>query len=73
MQLSTRLGGEDAADDVEKRVRQSLDAIKELDQETQALVRRCYQVATTGALAPATVFLVFALLAAFFIRERRLG
>ncbi|KAJ2905605.1 multidrug resistance protein fnx1 (MFS multidrug transporter) [Zalerion maritima] len=70
-QLAARLG--DDAGGIEDEVRKSLDAIKNLDPETQKIVRRCYQLATMGAFVPTTIFLIAALAASFFIREKRLG
>lgn len=76
-QLAARLGGGDgdgdAAREVEERVRQSIDYIRQLEPGVAAVVRRCYQVATMTVFASNAVFLVLALLAAFFVREKRVG
>jgi len=72
-QLALRLdNGEDAAL-IEERVRQSLDYIKELEPATAAIVRSCYQLATTTVFAANALFLALAFVATFFIREKRVG
>jgi hypothetical protein len=72
-QLASRLpNGEDAAL-IEERVRQSLEYINQLTPATAALVRKSYQVASTTVFAANAVPLTLALLATFFIREKRLG
>lgn len=76
-QLMTQLkgysGGDNDAEDIIDRVRRSLDTIKDLDPDLQAIVRRCYQLATMGSLVPVTVFLSLSFVAAVMIREKRLG
>ena len=71
-QLAARLG-DDVAGGVEEKVRRSLDAIADLDPDVQVVVRGCYRVATTALFVPTAAFLVCALVASCFIRERRLG
>jgi len=75
-QLFARLPPDSAggsAADIEERVRQSLDSINELEPAVAAVVRRCYQVATTAVFGANAVFLVLALVSACFIQEKRIG
>lgn len=72
-QLAARLGNGDAVWEIEERVRASLDYIKQLDPETAALVRRCYQIATIHVFGFQAVPMALAFLSAFFIKERTLG
>ncbi|KAI9166833.1 multidrug resistance [Paramyrothecium foliicola] len=71
-QLSARLPDGNEARDIEDKVRQSLDYIKELPPHLADKVRTSYQVATLGAFAPTLVFLSIAFLVAFWIREKSL-
>ncbi|TDZ31285.1 Vacuolar membrane amino acid uptake transporter fnx2 [Colletotrichum spinosum] len=72
-QLAARLSDGEEARRVEERVRESLDYIGELPAEVAGQVRASYQVAALGAMVPMTAFLVLALGATFFIREKTLG
>ncbi|KAM0286294.1 hypothetical protein ACHAQH_001025 [Verticillium albo-atrum] len=71
VELAARLG--DGAEGVIERVRESIDYIRELPPGVAGEVRESYRVATVGAMAPATVFLVLAFAATLFVRERALG
>ena len=46
MQLEARLGNGEDAESIVKRVRESLDYVKSLSPEVQAVVRQCYGIAT---------------------------
>jgi hypothetical protein len=72
-QLAARLKDGDQAREIEERVRESLDYIKELPPKIAEQVRTSYQMGTIGTLVPPTLFLVLALLATFWIREKALG
>ncbi|KAF4965029.1 hypothetical protein FSARC_7123 [Fusarium sarcochroum] len=71
-QLAARLPNGDEAREIEENVRQSLDYIKELPPHLAAQVRSSYQVATLGAIALITIYLVISFLMAFWIKERPL-
>ncbi|KAH6687168.1 multidrug resistance protein fnx1 [Plectosphaerella plurivora] len=66
-QLSARLG--DDAGNIEERVRESVDFIRELPPAVAYQVRESYRLATMSAMIPTTAFLVFGLLATLFIKE----
>ncbi|KAI5855583.1 major facilitator superfamily domain-containing protein [Durotheca rogersii] len=66
------LGGGDRAREIERRVRRSLDAIRELDPPVAAVVRACYSRAVRCAFVPVAILAAAALVAALFIREKRL-
>lgn len=72
-QLASRLGSGEAAWEIEQRVRESLDYIKELEPATADIVRRCYQIATIHVFGFQAVPMALAFAAAFFIREKSLG
>ncbi|KAF5017385.1 hypothetical protein F66182_10691 [Fusarium sp. NRRL 66182] len=71
-QLAARLPNGDEAREIEENVRQNLDYIKALPPNLADQVRSSYQVATLGALALISIYLVISLLAAFWIKERPL-
>lgn len=70
--LKRKLGGADRAREIEERVRQSLDYIRQLDPDVAAVVRRCYAVATQWAFVPAAVLAGLAIVSALFIKEKKL-
>lgn len=65
-------GGDDAAQRVEERVRESLDCIGELEPAVARVVRRCYQDAVVAVFVACSAFLIPAFVSAFFVRERGL-
>lgn len=71
-QLAARLPNGDEAREIEEKVRQSLDYIRELPPHIADQVRTSYQMATLGAYAPTLVFLAVAFLATFWIKEKSL-
>ncbi|KKA31180.1 hypothetical protein TD95_004472 [Thielaviopsis punctulata] len=71
-QLSLRLTGDDARE-IEDRVRQSLDYIKELPPFVAEQVRTSYQYGLLGAMVPTTAFLIFCFAATFLIKEKTIG
>lgn len=72
-QLAARLGSGEAAAEIEERVRESLDYIKELPPLTAEIVRRCYQVASMTVLGFSAFPMALAFVSSFFVRERSLG
>lgn len=70
IQLRTRLSSGDEARDIEDKVRQSLDYIKELPPHIANQVRSSYQVATLGAFALILVYLTASFLVTFWVKER---
>lgn len=72
-QLALRLGSGDEAWEIEERVRESLDYIKQLEPVTAELVRRCYQVAAIHVFGIQALPLALAFVSAFFIKEKSLG
>ncbi|KAI0180943.1 MFS general substrate transporter [Hypoxylon sp. FL1284] len=79
--LAGALGGGDNESDgdaqrrareIEEGVRQSLDYIRSLEPALADVVRRCYAVAVQWAFLPAALFALAAVLAAAFIREKKL-
>ena len=70
-QLAARLPND--AREIEERVRQSLDAIKDLAPEVAAEVRTSYMWGCVGAMVPTAGVLVLAFLATFFVREKVLA
>jgi MFS family permease len=72
-QLRENLKNGKEADEIVDRVRKSLDYIKNLDPHTRDIVRRCYQKATSASFGLCIAFVVAALLASFWIREKKLS
>ncbi|KAI1413734.1 MFS general substrate transporter [Hypoxylon sp. FL1857] len=71
--LADSLGDDsDRAREIEEGVRQSLDYIRKLEPALANIVRTCYAVAVQWAFLPVAVFGLCALLAAVWIRERKL-
>ncbi|KAH7162580.1 major facilitator superfamily domain-containing protein [Dactylonectria estremocensis] len=71
-QLAARLPSGDEARDIEDKVRQSLDYIKELPPHIADQVRSSYQVATLGAFALILAYLITSFLVTFWVKERTL-
>ncbi|CAM1505524.1 Fc.00g111610.m01.CDS01 [Cosmosporella sp. VM-42] len=71
-QLAARLPNGDEARDIEEKVRQSLDYIKELPPHLADQVRTSYQFATLGAFVPTLAYLAVAFLVTFWISEKSL-
>nr|QWW20882.1 MFS transporter [Cladonia macilenta] len=71
-QLRDRLRSGKDADQIVKRVRESLEYIKSLDPEIQVTVRHCYGIATRNGFALMLVLVSFAMISSWFIREKRL-
>lgn len=73
MQLAARLGDGDEALQIEERVRESLDFIKELGPELASIVRDCYRIAVSTVFGGNVVPVGLAFIAAFYIREKRVS
>lgn len=73
MQLRAKLDSEGDADEILKRVRQSLDYIKTLEPHTKLLVTKCYQKATNTAFGVSIFVIILAFLSTLFIQEKRLS
>ncbi|KAI6772201.1 hypothetical protein HG530_003159 [Fusarium avenaceum] len=71
-QLAARLPDGKEAREIEERVRQSLDYIKELPPHLAEQVRLSYQMATIGALVVTSVYVLASFLMAFWIKEKPL-
>ncbi|SPO00536.1 related to multidrug resistance protein [Cephalotrichum gorgonifer] len=69
-ELATRLGGGDAAREVEERVRQDLRAIGDLPAAVEWQVREAYRIAVGTALGPAVAVLAVAVVVTFFVKEK---
>ena len=72
-QLRERLRSEGEADKIVDRVRQSLNYLKKLEPHTRQIVRKCYQNATSASFGLSIAFAIGALLATFWIREKKLS
>ena len=59
-------------DVIVERVRKSLEYIKTLDPDMQALVRGCYEMATRGSYVLDLILVVGAIGASLFIKEKRI-
>ncbi|KAI2470401.1 MFS general substrate transporter [Annulohypoxylon bovei var. microspora] len=71
--LAASLGDDDnRAREIEEGVRQSLDYIRGLEPEIANIVRSCYAVAVQWAFVPVVIVAFSALLAAAWVRERKL-
>ncbi|PHH91922.1 hypothetical protein CDD83_9789 [Cordyceps sp. RAO-2017] len=71
LQLFARLDGNEAHQ-IEERVRESLDIIKQLPARMAEQVRSSYQVAILGAFAPTLLFLSACLCVTFLVKEKSL-
>ncbi|KAL9602439.1 MAG: hypothetical protein Q9219_001863 [cf. Caloplaca sp. 3 TL-2023] len=72
-QLRDRLSSGDDAEKIAQRVRQSLDYIKTLPPDVRGVVQKCYSNATRDGFGLMLGIVSFAMLSAWFIREKRLG
>ncbi|KAK7735910.1 hypothetical protein SLS53_007288 [Cytospora paraplurivora] len=72
-QLAARLGSGEAAWEIEERVRESLDYIKELPPVTADIVRRCYQLASMSVFAFQAFPMALAFASSFLLQEKSLG
>jgi hypothetical protein len=72
-QLRAKLDSEGDADEIVKRVRQSLDFIRTLEPHTKLIVTKCYQKATNTTFGVSVGVISCGLLATFFIIEKRLS
>ncbi|TLD14131.1 uncharacterized protein PgNI_04637 [Pyricularia grisea] len=70
-QLAAKLGDGDEALRIGERVRESLDYIGQLEPQLADVVRKSYRFGVAAVFMANTVFLFFALVAAFYIREKR--
>ncbi|KAI1488110.1 major facilitator superfamily domain-containing protein [Biscogniauxia mediterranea] len=66
-------GDKERARAIEEAVRRSLDYVRELEPHLADVVRRCYAAATRAAFVPAGVLAASALVAAVWIKEKKLG
>lgn len=71
--LREKLDSGSEADEIVRRVRQSLEYIKELEPATREIVRFCYRSATSSAFGVAIGLMGCGLLASFYIREKKLN
>jgi hypothetical protein len=72
-QLRAKLDSEEDADEIVKRVRQSLDFFKQLKPHTKAIVIKCYQKATNTAFGVSIFVITLAFLSTLFIQEKKLS
>jgi len=72
-QLSDRLESGNEADEIVRKVRQSLDYIDDLDPKIAEIVRQCYGTATNASFILMTGIVACAFLSALFIREKKLS
>ncbi|KAL8714626.1 MAG: hypothetical protein Q9220_001574 [cf. Caloplaca sp. 1 TL-2023] len=72
-QLEDRLNSGADAEEVVQQVRQSLDYIKTLSPDVKEIVQECYSEATRDGFGLMLGIVVFSMISAFFLRERRLG
>lgn len=70
-QLAAKLGDGDEALRIGERVRESLDYIGQLEPQLADVVRKSYRFGVAAVFMSNAIFLVFALVAAFYIREKR--
>lgn len=63
-QLQDRLKSGKDADEIVRKVRESLDAIKTLDPKVAEIVRQCYETATGAGFVLMTGIVAFALISA---------
>ncbi|KAL8802037.1 MAG: hypothetical protein Q9200_006723 [Gallowayella weberi] len=72
-ELEYRLSSGKDAEEIVQQVRQSLDFIKTLPPEVKQVVRECYSHATRNGFGLMLGIVFFAMLSAWFIREKRLN
>jgi hypothetical protein len=71
-ELTTRLPDQGEAREIEERVRQSLEYIKELPPNIAEQVRWSYQIATIWTLASSSIHFLLAFVFSFWVKERPL-
>jgi len=72
-QLAKRLGDGEETDKIVQGVRESLEYLKQLTPEVREIVKICYARAVTAAFGFSGIVLVGAVVAAVFVRERKLS
>jgi len=72
-QLRDRLSSGKDADEIVRKVRESLDVIKTLKPTVAGIVRDCYGTATGHGFMLMTGIVACALISSFFIREKKLS
>lgn len=72
-QLHEKLSSGSDADEITERVRQSLDFLKTLEPQVREVVRGCYGVAVRNGIGLLVGIVSFAMISAWFIREKRLS
>ncbi|KAL9004997.1 MAG: hypothetical protein Q9188_002211 [Gyalolechia gomerana] len=72
-QLQDQLNSGEDAEEIAQRVRESLDYVKTLPPDMRQIVRECYSHATRDGFGLMLGIVFFAMLSAYFIREKRLG
>ncbi|KAL8945977.1 MAG: hypothetical protein Q9222_007567 [Ikaeria aurantiellina] len=72
-QLEDRLNNGADAEEIVQQVRQSLDFIKTLAPDVKQIVQECYSNATRDGFGLMLGIVIFSMISAFFLRERRLG
>ncbi|KAI9837878.1 MAG: hypothetical protein M1837_002698 [Sclerophora amabilis] len=73
VQLNEALGDNQNAEEIVKRVRESLDFIKSLEPDVRHLVTECYGGATRASFVLSMGIVACAMLSSFGIREKRLS
>jgi hypothetical protein len=71
-ELATRLPDHDKAREIEERVRQSLEYIKQLPPNIAEQVKWAYQVATIWTMASSSVYFLIAFIFGFWVKEKSL-
>jgi hypothetical protein len=72
LQLASRFPNGEEAREIEEKVRQSLDYIKQLSPEQAKQVVASYQIALLSGYGPTTVLLGAGLIVSFWIKEKPL-
>ncbi|KAI9762829.1 MAG: hypothetical protein M4579_000182 [Chaenotheca gracillima] len=73
LQLNDRLGSGKEAEEIVRKVRESLEYVKKLDPDTRKLVAQCYMAATRASFILCMCIVFCAMLSAFMIREKKLS
>jgi hypothetical protein len=71
--LRSALNGDEDAEKIAERVRQSLSYFRDLDPEIREVVRHCYGQSTRAALGVGMTMVFGSAFFAWFIREKKLG
>lgn len=71
--LKEALGSGKEAEKIVQQVRRSLDVISQLDPNVGKVVRECYGRATRDGFALVIGITFFAVVASFFVKEKRLS